>query len=189
MIGDAGDIAARLRSLLPPRWFADSAPVLDGLLAGAADMAATAHGQIDYARTQTRIATATGPWLDLIALDFFGTRLQRLGAEADDAFRARVVAAMFLPRATRAATFSAVQALGFGPPMLFEPSRPDDTGAWNVALGYGVGGGWGSLAMPFQVLVTLPPSVETGSAYGALTDVLPAGTIAWTRPAVSGLAF
>lgn len=185
MIGDAVDVAARLRSLLPTRWFADSAPLLDGMLSGAADMAATAHGQVDYARTQTRIATATGPWLDLIALDFFGSRLRRTGAEADDGFRVRILAAMFLPRATRAATSAAVQALGYGPPRLFEPSRPADTGAWNVALGYGVGGGWGSLIMPFQVLVTLPPQLDTGSAYAALTDVLPAGTIAWTRSAES----
>ncbi len=183
MIGDAVDIAARLRSLLPTRWFADSAPVLDGMLAGAADMVAAAYGQVEYARAQTRIATATGSWLDLIALDFFGSRLRRIGAEADDGFRARILAAMFLPRATRAATSAAVQALGFGPPKLFEPSRPADTGAWNVALGYGVGGGWGSLAMPFQVLVTLPPRIDLGSAYAALTDVLPAGTIAWTRHA------
>lgn len=181
MVGDAVDMSGRLRSLLPTAWFADEAPVLDGMLAGAADMASVVHGHVDYARAQTRVATATGTWLDLIALDFFGHRLRRGGGEADPTFRSRIVAALFAPRATRRATSTAVEELGTGPPALFEPSRTADTGAWNLALGYGVGGGWGSLTMPFQVLVMLPPGVDVSAAYAALTDVLPAATVAWTR--------
>ena len=183
MVGDATDMAGRLRSLLPTGWFSDDAPVLDGILAGVADMAAATHGQVDYARLQTRIATATESWLDLIALDFFGGRLRRVGGEADVAFRTRIFAAMFRPRATRAATAAAVQALGYGTPRLFEPARPGDTGAWNLALGYGVGGGWGSLNMPFQVLVTLPPQADPTLACAALADALPAAAVAWTRTA------
>jgi hypothetical protein len=38
--------------------------------------------------------------------------------------------------------------------MVFEPSRPADTGAWNGRLGYGLAGGWGSLMLPFQCFVT-----------------------------------
>jgi len=182
MIGDAQDMAGRLRAVLPTRWFSDQAPVLGGMLAGIAQMASANFGQIDYARAQTRIMTASGVWLDLIAVDFFGLQLTRGLAEADAAFRARILAAMFPPRATRAAAIAAVAALGVGSPTVFEPMRPADTGAWNLALGYGVAGGWGSLTMPFQALIQLPATVKAGPSLMALAAVLPAAATAWTRP-------
>ena len=182
MTGERDDMSARLRALLPARWFADSAPVLDGALAGAADMAAQSYGMIGYARAQTRVATATDVWLDLIAADLFGPLLAREPGEADAALRARIGAALFLPRATRAAVHGAVTTLGEGEPRVFEPTRPADAGAWNVALGYGVAGGWGSLSLPFQALVTLPTETAPPSAIAALAAVVPAGTIVWTRP-------
>ncbi len=183
MIGDAQDMAGRLRAVLPARWFGDRTPVLGGMLAGAAQMASATYGQIGYARAQTRIMTAAGVWLDLVAADFFGLRLTRGLGESDAVFRARILAAMFPARATRAAAVAAVAALGVGAPTIFEPMRPADTRAWNLALGYGVAGGWGSLTMPFQALVQLPAAAVAGPSLRALATVLPAATIAWTRPA------
>src|SRR5260364_357770 len=63
----------RFKSLLP-RWFGDQTPVLDALLHGLAATARHAHRLIEYARLQTRLQTATGGWLDLIAADSLGMR-------------------------------------------------------------------------------------------------------------------
>ena len=56
------DLAARLRSLLPARWFPDTTPVLDGLLAGLSAGWGRILAIIEYAAQQTRIATASDRW-------------------------------------------------------------------------------------------------------------------------------
>jgi len=154
MIGDQDNMLARLRALLPLRWFGDTAPVRDALLNGLAASWAWTHGLIDFARRQTRIATATGDWLDMIARDFFGTRLPRRWHEDDAVYAARIRADLLHPRATRAALSETLTGLTGRPPIIFEPAQPGDTGAWGIALGYGAAGGWGCLAMPFQSFVT-----------------------------------
>ena len=107
-----------------------------------------------YATRQARIATATDVFLDMIGVDFFGTAMPRQQAESDAHYRARLQAAMLQPRGTRAALVQALVNLTGRLPVIFEPARPSDTGAWGVACGWGSAGGWGSLAMPFQCLVT-----------------------------------
>lgn len=154
MIGDASDMQARLRALLPPRWFADDAPVLGLALAGLAEGWAWLHGLVAQARAQTRIATATDTHLDLISRDLFAAGLPRRFGEADAAFRARIRRALLPPRATRPALVAALEGLTGRTPRVFEPARPADTGAYGHALGYGAAGGWGSLALPFQCFVT-----------------------------------
>lgn len=154
MIGTAADMAQRLLALLPLRWFADSAPVLTALLAGLADGWAWLHAMLGYVRQQTRLATATDSFLDLISQDFFAATLPRRPGEADVAFRARIQREMFRPRGTRAALMAELTALTGRTPTIFEPARPADTGAWGTALGYGTAGGWGSLMLPFQCFVT-----------------------------------
>jgi hypothetical protein len=154
MTGDANDMKARLLALLPLRWFPDAAPVLSSLLAGISEGWAWLYAMLGYVRLQTRIATATDSFLDLIAQDFFGAVLPRKSGETDSAFRARIQAALFRPRATRPALTSVLTKLTGRAPVVFEPARPADTGAWGTMLGYGVAGGWGSLAHPFQVFVT-----------------------------------
>ena len=84
--GDTNDILARLRKVLPP-WFPDTAPVLSALLTGFATVAAGYYTMIAFARLQMRIATATAPYLDLIAYDFFGRRIKRGVNQSDASFR------------------------------------------------------------------------------------------------------
>ncbi len=145
---------ARLLALLPLRWFPDVAPVLGSLLSGLSDGWAWLYAMLGYARLQTRIATATDSFLDLISQDFFATALLRRFGEADAAFRSRIQRELLRPRATRAALITELLALTGRAPVVFEPARPADTGAWGLAAGYGVGGGWGSLLLPFQCFVT-----------------------------------
>jgi len=154
MIGDRADMVRRMRAVLPARWFADSAPVLDALLSGIGAVWAATHEQLAFVRAQTRIATASGSFLDMVAADFFGTRLRR-GLGQDDASLRRVIRLELLrERGTRAAVEGVLRDLTGRTPAVFEPMRPADTRAWGIASGWGVAGGWGSLGMPFQCLVT-----------------------------------
>ena len=202
-------IIARLRAVLPARWFADEAPILDALLAGLADAWVRLHDLLDAARRQMRLRTAEGAFLDLAARDFLGLRLPRRRGEPDSSYRPRLLAALRRSRATRSAVEAALHDLMGTTPTIFEPTRPADTGAYNIASGYGVAGGWGSLSLPFQSFVTVRrprgqgiaevagygtggPLARTASTMiaGAVTDddimatiadALPAGSIAWTR--------
>jgi hypothetical protein len=154
MTGDASDMVRRLKAVLPARWFPDSAPLLEGLLAGLADAWAWAYSLLQYARQQTRIATATDGFLDLIAQDCFGSRLVRASGQTDEAFRAIIQREILRQRGTRAAVTSVLTDLTGRAPVVFEPARPADTGGWGLALGYGASGGWGNLGLPFQCFVT-----------------------------------
>ena len=202
---------SRLRAALPARWFPDAAPLLDGLLSGLGQVAASTYDLIQYARKQARIATASDLWLDLIARDCFGVRVQRRRGEADEPFRSRIERELLRPRATRTSLVAQVRDLTGFAPWIFEPSRPADTGAWGGPAGYGSAGGWGSLGLPFQLFVVARRPSGGGIAsvpgYGAggyrvvgsyaslemlggVTDaeiaatiagVLPTAATAWTR--------
>ncbi|GAN76350.1 hypothetical protein [Acidisphaera rubrifaciens] len=163
MTGDQSDMAARLKSVLPLGWFSDTTPVLDAVLSGLATVWSWAYELVSFARQQTRIATAAGIWLDVIANDLFGIRLLRRTNESDDAFRQRIQQEIGRPRATRDAIVVALTELTSRAPVIFEPAQAGDTGGWGAAsgnaaaangLGYGAAGAWGSLSMPFQVFVT-----------------------------------
>lgn len=207
---EPSDMGLRLRRMLPIRWWGDETPVLDGLLLGLGSALAHVHGLLGYVQRQTRVLTATAVWLDLASQDFLGGRLPRRTQELDDAFRSRLFAAMQRQRATREALVLAVERVVGTAPWIFEPWRPADTGAWsNGSTAYGVAGGWGSLAMPGQVLVTAKRPRSTGCAslagygtggslayagvtmisarvsdsevFSAIADVMPSGATAWTR--------
>jgi len=154
MTGDLADMLARLRAVLPARFFPDSAPVLDGLLTGLSWGWSCLYGLLEYAGKQTRIATATDVWLDMIACDFFGRRLSRHSREADAEFSMRIRRELLRERGTRAALISVLTDLTGRTPTVFEPACAADTGGWGLALGYGMAGGWGSLSLPFQCFVT-----------------------------------
>jgi len=187
MIGDPEDMRARLKSVLPARWFSDQSPVLDGILAGLAAGWAGSYVLLQYAKSQTRIASATGIWLDVIAKDFFGQRLQRRTGQSDDAFRPRIQRELFRERGTRAAISSVLRDLTGRTPVIFEPARSADTGGYaskaapTSGLAYGRAGGWGSLLLPFQCFVTAYRPVGSGIAlvngWGAPAGGFGMGTI------------
>ncbi len=167
MIGDAPDIVARLKAVLPPRWFADETPVLDAMLAGLAASWTWFYALLGYVRAQVRIATASDIWLDIIAQDFFGSRILRRANELDDALRRRIQHELVRERCTRAAVISVLADLTGRVPQIFEPARPADTGGYGAGIGWGVAGGWGSLALPFQCFVTAFRPHRNGIAFVA----------------------
>ena len=155
---------SRLKGVLPSRWFGENTPVLDTLLGAMARSWAWAYGNLMYIQVQTRISTATGSWLDLIAGDFFGGRIGRKPSQSDNKFRQSIQSEVFRERGTRKALYSALVELTGQPPIIFEPANCGDTGAYGAAppsdfpgaggAGYGCAGGWGSLVLPFQTFVT-----------------------------------
>lgn len=160
MTGDTADMLARLKAVLPAGWFPDETPVLDALLTGCATAASWLYGLLGYVRQQTRIASATDGWLDIVAADFFGGRLQRNG-QSDTDFRNRIQREFVREHGTRRAVVSVLNDLRGRTPVIFEPARPADTGGYAASsrtvaagLAYGTVGGWGSLAYPFQCFVT-----------------------------------
>jgi hypothetical protein len=180
MTGDLDDIAFRLRSAIPKRWFGEKSPNLDALLSSIATPWVWLYGLIGYATQQTRIATASDEWLDMIAADYFGSRLRRKLGEADIAFGLRIRAALLRDAATRSAIMTGLQNLTGIRPAIFEPANCLDTGGYGIDLGgsafqcaglaYGQAGGWGSLALPYQFFVTggraSVPGVAMLAGYG-----------------------
>jgi hypothetical protein len=164
MNGDRTDIVQRLKAVLPSRWFGDATPVLDTLLLALAVGWEHCFQLLQFTRTQVRLATATGTWLDLIAHDFFGEALRRVDGQSDEVFRATIKRNILRPLATRRAVTRALTDLTGRPPRIFEPRNTSDTGGYGTyaanghiiggGLGYCAGGGWGNLSMPFQFFVT-----------------------------------
>jgi hypothetical protein len=191
MIGDANDMKSRLQALLPLRWFPDATPVLSSVLSGLSDGWAWLHAMLGYVSQQTRIATATDSFLDLISQDFLGAALPRRFGETDSAFRARIRHELLRPRATRPALVGELTNLTGRAPIVFEPARPADTGAWGQALAYGSLGGWGSLKLPFQVFVTAFRPTGTGVPQVAGWGHIPAHAAAggWGSGAIEYVSF
>lgn len=154
MTGDKSDMLARIKALLPP-WFADSNPVLDALLSGPAVVLAWIYTLYSYAKLQTRILTATDGWLDLIAQDFFGNAIQRKANQSDTSFRNWILINLFRERATRNAIIKVLTQITGRTPIVYEPLRLADNGAYGAPFtGYGVAGAYGSMLLPFQTFVT-----------------------------------
>ena len=177
--GDTNDNVNRLVGALPP-WFPTNLsgkPILTALLTGIADAFAFVYSTIDFAALQTRIKTATGGWLDLIAWDFFAGRFVRRYAETDTSWQPRILPEILRPRQTRAAIIQMLQDLTGRTPLVYEFFNPGDMGGYGVATmgGYGTGpGGYGSLLYPNQVFITayrapgqgIPGVGGYGSYYG-----------------------
>jgi len=77
-IGQITDIVNRLIAASPP-WVASpqSSPVFNAVLTATSDAFNFIYQYLQFANLQTRIKTATGGWLDLIAWDYFGSRFGR----------------------------------------------------------------------------------------------------------------
>ncbi len=209
MIGDTPDITARLKTVLPTRWFPDETPILDSVLTGLAAAWSSVYALLATVRLQSRIATASDQFLDGASGDFFGTRLPRRSQEQDPAFRIRIQQELARDRATRAALSAVLTDLTGRTPTIFEPARITDTGAYATpGFAYGAAGAWGSLELPFQVFVTArrpqgaaianvagygtpgPPArasmslvsgqVTDSDIYAAIASVMPTASTAWT---------
>ena len=174
--GDQNDIYTRLKALLPPTWFGDSSPFLEGALNACASVLSWCYSLYVYARLQTRITTATGGWLDLAAYDYFGTSLQRPAGMSDDLFRNQMKINLFRARGTRQAIIDILEELTGNTPTIFEPQRPLDTGSYGgPMIGYGVAGGYGSVLIPYQAFVIAYRPKGTGIPYVAGYQTTPAG--------------
>lgn len=132
--GDTADIFSRLKRLLPVGWFGDNNPVLDAALWGCATAQAWAYTLYIYAKSQTRIKTATDGWLDLISLDFFGSGLIRYVSQSDASFRNRILINIFRERTTRPAMEKILLELTGRAPIIIEPGRPADVGSYGAAV-------------------------------------------------------
>lgn len=154
-------MVARLRLVLPKGWFADEAPVLGALLTGLGTVWSGLYVLLAYVRTQTRIASASGIFLDMISLDFLGGRLPRRPAETDAAYQSRISVNLLAPRATRQGVVNILTSLTGRAPVIFEPLNATDTGGYNVNLGYNLAGGYGCNGLPYQVFVTAYRPNET----------------------------
>lgn len=159
--GDKADFSVRIKSTLP-RWFGDTFPYLDAVIAGIATGFAFVYSLYAYAKLQTRIKTATDGWLDLISGDFFGTALPRSPNQSDTSFRSRILINLFRERATRKAIVTVLQDLTGRTPTIFEPKRPLDTWALGTGLGLGVNGGLASFLLPYQAFVNAFRPLNSG---------------------------
>jgi hypothetical protein len=165
----------RLKALLPVRWFADSNPIRDALLSGFASVLAFVYSLLQYVQLQTRIATASDGFLDLISFDFFGNLLPRRKQENDDPYRNRILATLFREKVTRTGMIEALENLTGRTPIIFEPARPADTGGWGIACGWDTAGGWGALDLRAQVFITafradgsgIPNAAGWDASYGS----------------------
>lgn len=158
----------RQAAILPP-WFGPpgiAPPVLRIPMAMGGWVASWVHDLIIFVRRQSRIKTATGGWLDLIAYDFFGNRVRRKLAQTDEAFRRRILIEMFRRRNTRPAMISALKDLTGFEPRIFEPARPQDTGGIGIAggMGIGVSGAIGTIGQPGEVYIDVYRTPEAGIA-------------------------
>ena len=169
MTGDTSDMLARLKMVLPARWFADATPILDALLSGFAAAWSGVYLVLTYVRAQTRIATATDIFLDLASTDYFGTALPRRTGESDADFSARIQRNLLAPRATRASLVQMLTGMTGRAPTILEPLNATDLGGYDTGiLGYGVCGAYGCRTLPFQFFVTAyrPAATAVNNAGG-----------------------
>jgi hypothetical protein len=190
--GDQNDMAARIRSYLPQGWFpsaglpitpatsaVEPAPVLNAILQGFASALAFCYSLITYTRLQTRIATATDGFLDLIANDFFGTMIMRGLGQSDSLFRRVILGNLFIQLVTRVGITGVLVELTGRTPTIFEPSRPMDAFCLGIPQNGGLGySQLGDYLMPAQALIIahlpltqgIPYVAGLGSTYGGLTQ-------------------
>lgn len=172
MTGDMNDFVGRIKSVLPDRWFADTTPILDALLSGFAWAWSNIFGQLGFVKLQSRLATATGVFLDIASVDYFGGMLPRRTAETDAVFSQRLRVNLTAPRATREALAQALLNETGRAPVIFEPLNATDTGGYNTGfLSYGVSGGYGSSLLPYQFFIkAYRPNVSPVGNAGGYTE-------------------
>jgi hypothetical protein len=159
---DQAGFVGRLLRRLPTGWFPDTTPILTGVLSGIASMWASQWQLLEFVVEQMRISTATDVWLDMAAANFLGLAFLRKPNETDAKYRARIVAEIIRPRATREAVIEAITNLTGLTPVMIEPFNLSDVGSYgNPKFAYGQGR-WGSLTTPFQAFVLIYRPLSTG---------------------------
>ena len=142
-------------SYLPAGWFAPAGPLINAAVGMISTGFAQNSADLSYMEAQTRISSATGMWLDVISVEYFGLgNLPRRPNEADAAFQARVLQEMLLPRGTRGAMTEALTILTGVAPTIFEPAI--DLASWDVDFAWDSSGAWGSYDMPYQGFIGVP---------------------------------
>lgn len=177
MIGDRSYFQGLTKANLPLGWFPDDGPVINAVSNAVADPMAATFDMVAYVSKQSRLATATDSFLDLLALDYFGPAfMKRRKGEGDEPYRARLQAEMLRPLCTREAISDLVADLTGTVPVIFEPNYQPDTGSWGLG-GWGVANRYGSRTTPFEYLIdvtrpkgqgipTLPGWGATAAAWG-----------------------
>lgn len=174
--GSADDIVNRVKLLLPKGWWRFTAPIRDAIIGGIADLASWSYALVAYAKLQTRVAWATGIWLDIISNDYFGHTLARKSSEGDASFRTRIQKELIRERVTRKGMINAVQDLTGLPVTVFEPWNTGDTGAWdNGTFALDIAGGWGDYLAAQSFLNVTPPGVQGIAGVGGWDS----GYLAW----------
>lgn len=192
-LGDIEDFRKRLRKLIPYSWFPNPSPILWGLISGPAYVLSASYQLFKYAKAQMRMATASDAFLDIAAMDYCGTRIQRRPGELDIAFRERVIEEVLRIRQTRQAIIAALAELTGQIPQVFSPWNTADLGALNYSIFLAGGpfagvGALSSTAMPFTIFINayrpLPESglaVSDAEIYSMVSNVKAAGITAWVN--------
>lgn len=177
----AAQFAQRLAANFPPGWSSQEAKsqprnVLYSVLLMIGTQDEYLNGLMQYGDDATRVQTAQDGALDLAGLDYFGNgpyALPRHDGETDDAYRARLLAAMLPAGATRPAMYNALLGVTGFPPRLLELWRPYDTGVWDGVGGPGAAG-VGTMYWDVDTVVTPFRWADPGLRYQALIEcVLP----------------
>lgn len=130
-------------------------PLLDALRSGVSGLFAFLYAIFQYLKKQTRLATATDGFLDLWGSDYLGLNVRRETGQSDASYRAVLQANVIRERCTRRAVIKVLTDLTGTAPIVIEPGRPNDTGAWDgPGLGWDVAGYWGGVTeLAFQCFV------------------------------------
>lgn len=185
---DQNDFVGRLLRQMPTRWFPSVAPRLNAILQAPALLFSLAYAMLTFSKAQQRIATASGSFLDLAAADYFGPDgLTRLEFEGDPAYRARIKYSLTAPRGTLAGMAGMLKQLTGNDATIFQPNLPSNCGGLGTLANPGIGGGglfwglgippnygsfgglggaFGTLTMPAQVFITVPPPVTGFNVFG-----------------------
>lgn len=177
--GDVTDCRARILAVLPP-WFPSNAPIVSALITGVATNYAWVYSLVAYAKSQTRIKTGSGPFLDLMAWDFLGPSFIRRPSEPDASLQSRILAFLLLPRNTVAGITAMLLALTGRTPAILEPAI--GTGGWDQtpAFAFDSAGCWSGSSLSitaFRPAGQGIPNVDGLDFGGGGFDV---GALEWT---------
>lgn len=177
-IGDTANIITRLRAVLPP-WFPTVAPILNGVLTGFATNASWIYSLYSFAKLQTRIHTAFGAFLDLIAWDYLGPSFNRRTGESDTSFQGRIVAFLLLPKNTVVGITNMLFALTGRTPAIIEPAI--GTGGWDQTsvLAFDVAGCWSGSSLMITAFRPPGQGVPSVDGFDGGAGGFDAGAIEW----------